>query len=144
MKGTLTSIVLTATLAAPLALAEVDIDKVDDALKTAEQYGFSHYTEIEFEEGGKVEVEGWIDDSTDAEVDFAADGTVSSEDKEAREGGPKGVSADTIRYAVETARTKGVTSIESISSEQAGEVEIEGKAGDGKAVELNVVTAQRD
>jgi outer membrane lipoprotein-sorting protein len=37
------------------------MDRIDDVLNHANDYGFSHYEEISIESSNRVEVEGWLD-----------------------------------------------------------------------------------
>ncbi|GAA3954161.1 PepSY domain-containing protein [Allohahella marinimesophila] len=143
MTRTLMTVALTTAILAPMAQAEIEIDRIEDALKAAEDYGFKHYTEIEFEDSGNIEIEGWVDDSTEAEVDLSAEGKVSNEDRKNSDGGPTGATIEDIRQAIDTAKAQGMTKVEDITSEKAGEVEIEGEKSDGEDLELNLVTAQR-
>ncbi|WP_243470293.1 PepSY domain-containing protein [Vreelandella lionensis] len=74
-------------LAAAAGSAQADtqpMDRIDDILTYAADYGFSHIEEINVDDRGRVEVEGWIDDEWYADVDFSIDNGESLQEERKR------------------------------------------------------------
>ena len=63
-------------LAAAAGSAQADtqpVDRIDDILTYAADYGFTQLEEINVDDRGRVEVEGWLDNEWYADVDFSMD-----------------------------------------------------------------------
>ncbi|WP_235041091.1 hypothetical protein [Vreelandella profundi] len=56
-----TSALLLAAAAGSAQAGSLPMDRIDDVLTHASDYGFTHYEEISIKSRGRVEVEGWLD-----------------------------------------------------------------------------------
>lgn len=104
----------------------------------ADDYGFSHYTEVEVEDDGAIEVEGWISEEWRAKVDFAADGTPVREERQQKNDGPGGMTSDQIHAAIDTATNQGMTQIEKIEIDRLNIIEVEGKNDRRQELEIHI------
>lgn len=104
----------------------------------ADDYGFSHYTDIEVEDDGAIEVEGWISEDWRAKVDFAADGTPVREERQQKDGGPGGMTSDQIHAAIDTAINQGMTQIEKVEIDRLNIIEVEGKNDRNQELEIHI------
>ncbi|MCH8543923.1 MAG: PepSY domain-containing protein [Alcanivorax sp.] len=104
----------------------------------ADDYGFSHYTEIEVEDDGAIEVEGWISEGWQAKVDFAADGTPVREERQQKNDGPRGITLDQLHAAIDTATNEGMARIEQVDVDRRNVIEVEGKDAEGQDLEIRI------
>lgn len=130
-------------LAAAAGSAQADdslpMDRIDDVLTHANDYGFSHYEEISIESRGRAEVEGWLDDEWYADVEFSIDnGETLQEQRERLVTGAWGMSEDDIRQALDVASQEGMVEFESLDIGKNGIIEIEGRGDNGRELEISV------
>ncbi|MAO62239.1 PepSY domain-containing protein [Halomonas sp. CnH100-B] len=129
-------------LAAAAGSAQADtqpLDRIDDILTYANDYGFSHIEEINVDDRGRVEVEGWLDDEWYADVDFSIDnGESLQEERKRLITGAWGMSEEDVRQALDAARQEGMTEFESIDIDKSGIIEVEGREQNGRELELSL------
>ncbi|QHD48427.1 PepSY domain-containing protein [Vreelandella aquamarina] len=129
-------------LAASAGSAQADtqpLDRIDDILTYANDYGFSHIEEINVDDRGRVEVEGWLDDEWYADVDFSIDnGESLQEERKRLITGAWGMSEEDVRQALDAARQEGMTEFESIDIDKSGIIEVEGREQNGRELELSL------
>ena len=129
-------------LAAAAGSAQADtqpMDRIDDILTYANNYGFSHIEEINVDDRGRVEVEGWLDDEWYADVDFSIDnGESLQEERKRLITGAWGMSEEDVRQALDAARQEGMTEFESIDIDKSGIIEVEGREQNGRELELSL------
>ena len=129
-------------LAAAAGSAQADtqpLDRIDDILTYANDYGFSHIEEINVDDRGRVEVEGWLDDEWYADVDFSIDnGESLQEERKRLITGAWGMSEEDVRQALDAARQEGMTEFESIDIDKSGIIEVEGRGQNGRELELSL------
>lgn len=131
-----------AALALAGGVAQADrlaLDRLDEILERAGDYGFVHYQEIEAEGRDRVDVEGWLDDEWHAEVRLSLrDGSVQRESRERRVSGAWGMNEDEVRRAFELAAAEGMVEFEEIKIGRTGLIEVEGYDGRGRELEIGV------
>jgi len=129
-------------LAAAAGSAQADtqpMDRIDDILTYANNYGFSHIEEINVDDRGRVEVEGWLDDEWYADVDFSIDnGESLQEERKRLITGAWGMSEEDIRQALDAASQEGMTEFESIDIDKSGIIDVEGREQNGRELELSL------
>ena len=129
-------------LAAAAGSAQADtqpLDRIDDILTYANDYGFSHIEEINVDDRGRVEVEGWPDDEWYADVDFSIDnGESLQEERKRLITGAWGMSEEDVRQALDAARQEGMTEFESIDIDKSGIIEVESREQNGRELELSL------
>ncbi|MGQ7262506.1 PepSY domain-containing protein [Vreelandella sp. V005] len=115
------------------------MDRIDDVLNHANNYGFSHYEEISIESSNRVEVEGWLDEEWYADVDFSLDnGETLQEQRERQITGAWGMSEDDIRQALDVASQEGMVEFESLDINKNGIIDVEGRGENGRELEISV------
>jgi len=129
-------------LAAAAGSAQADtqpMDRIDDILTYANNYGFSHIEEINVDDRGRVEVEGWLDNEWYADVDFSIDnGESLQEERKRLITGAWGMSEEDIRQALDAASQEGMTEFESIDIDKSGIIDVEGREQNGRELELSL------
>ncbi|WP_018917612.1 PepSY domain-containing protein [Vreelandella zhanjiangensis] len=129
-------------LAAAVGSAQADslpMDRIDDVLTHASEYGFSHYEEISIKSRGRAEVEGWLDDEWYADIEFSLDnGETLQEKRERLITGAWGMSEDDIRQALEVAAQEGMVEFEDLDIDKNGIIDIEGRDESGRELEISV------
>ncbi|MGP8289670.1 PepSY domain-containing protein [Vreelandella zhanjiangensis] len=129
-------------LAAAVGSAQADslpMDRIDDVLTYASEYGFSHYEEISIKSRGRAEVEGWLDDEWYADIEFSLDnGETLQEKRERLITGAWGMSEDDIRQALEVAAQEGMVEFEDLDIDKNGIIDIEGRDESGRELEISV------
>ncbi len=129
-------------LAAAAGSAQADtqpMDRIDDILTYAADYGFSHIEEINVDDRGRVELEGWLDDEWYADVDFSIDnGESLQEERKRLITGAWGMSEEDIRQALDAASQEGMTEFESIDIDKSGIIDVEGREQNGRELELSL------
>jgi len=129
-------------LAAAAGSAQADtqpMNRIDDILTYANNYGFSHIEEINVDDRGRVEVEGWLDDEWYADVDFSIDnGESLQEERKRLITGAWGMSEEDIRQALDAASQEGMTEFESIDIDKSGIIDVEGREQNGRELELSL------
>lgn len=111
-------------------------DSVDAAVTAGTEYGLTHFIEIEFEDRGELEIEGWREDGWYVETEFGDDGSILDEKRERRIDGPWGMPADDVRRYARVAMERGMQRIEEIKIDNSGYVEVEGSNADGHDLEV--------
>lgn len=115
------------------------LDRLDDVLGHASQFGFTHYEEIEVKSGDSVEIEGWLDDEWYADVRLSlSDGETLKEERKRLITGAWGMSEDDLRQAFDVAREEGMVDFEEIQIDKRGMIEIEGRDDSGRDLEVYV------
>ncbi|AJY52538.1 MULTISPECIES: hypothetical protein [Halomonadaceae] len=134
-----TSALLLAAAAGSAQADSLPMDRIDDVLTHANDYGFSHYEEISVKGRGRVEVEGWLDEEWYADVDFSLDnGDTLEEKRERLITGAWGMSEDDIRQALDVARQEGMVEFEDLDIDKSGIIDIEGRGENGRELEISV------
>lgn len=134
-----TSALLLAAAAGSAQADSLPMDRIDDVLSHANEYGFSHYEEISIESRGRVEVEGWLDDEWYADVEFSLNnGETLQEKRERLISGAWGMSEDDIRQALDVASQEGMVEFEDLDIDKSGIIDIEGRGEDGRELEISV------
>lgn len=128
------------TAAASSAQADsLPMDRIDDVLTHASEYGFSHYEEVSIENRGRVEVEGWLDEEWSADVEFSLDnGDTLHEQRERLITSAWGMSEDDIRKALDVASQEGMVEFEDLDIDKTGIIDVEGRDKDGRELEISV------
>ncbi|BBI59142.1 hypothetical protein HSBAA_04480 [Vreelandella sulfidaeris] len=115
------------------------MDRIDDVLTHANDYGFTHYEELSIKGRGRAEVEGWLDDEWYADVDFSLDNGETLEEKRERLiTGAWGMSEDDIRQALDVASQEGMTEFEDLEIDKSGIIDIEGRDENGRELEISL------
>lgn len=134
-----TSALLLAVAAGSAQADSLPMDRINDVLSHANEYGFSHYEEVSIESRGRVEVEGWLDDEWYADVEFSLDnGETLQEKRERLISGAWGMSEDDIRQALDVASQEGMVEFEDLDIDKSGIIDIEGRGEDGRELEISV------
>ena len=121
------------------------MDRIDDVLNHANDYGFSHYEEISIESSNRVEVEGWLDEEWYADVDFSLDnGETLQEQRERQITGAWGMSEDDILQALDVASQEGMVEFESLDINKNGIIDVEGRGENGRELEISVRQGSSD
>ena len=140
-----TSALLLAAAAGSAQADSLPMDRIDDVLTHANDYGFSHYEEISVKGRGRVEVEGWLDEEWYADVDFSLDnGDTLEEKRERLITGAWGMSEDDIRHALDVARQEGMAEFEDLDIDKSGIIDIEGRGENGRELEISVRQGSSD
>ena len=114
------------------------VDTFKSMMAHADDYGFTHYTEIEADDNGALEVEGWLSDDWRGKVYFAADGTPVREERNQKDNGPDGISSNQLHAAIETAINNGMHRIEQVDVDSRNIIEIEGEDASGQELEVHI------
>ncbi|MCA1772107.1 MAG: PepSY domain-containing protein [Halomonas sp.] len=129
-------------LVAAAGTAQADslaMDRIDDVLTHANDYGFTHFEEVSIKSRGRAEVEGWLDDEWYADVDFSLDdGETLEEKRERLITGAWGMSEDDIRGALDVASQEGMVEFEDIDIDESGMIEIEGRDENDREIEISL------
>ncbi|WNK19586.1 PepSY domain-containing protein [Halomonas piscis] len=134
-----TSALLLAAAAGSAQADSLPMDRIDDVLTHASEYGFSHYEEVSIENRGRVEVEGWLDDEWSADVEFSLDnGDTLHEQRERLITSAWGMSEDDIRQALDVASQEGMVEFEDLDIDKTGIIDVEGRDKDGRELEISV------
>ncbi|MGP9498553.1 PepSY domain-containing protein [Halomonas sp. AOP43-D1-4] len=128
------------TAAASSAQADaLSMDRVDEVLVPAVDYGFTHYEEISIKSRGRAEVEGWLDDEWYADVEFSlGNGETLKEERKRLITGAWGMSEEDVRQALEVARKEGMSEFEDIDIDKGGIIDIEGRDENGRELEISL------
>ena len=134
-----TSALLLAAAAGSAQADSLPMDRIDDVLTHANDYGFTHYEELSIKGRGRAEVEGWLDDEWYADVDFSMDnGDTLQEERKRLITGAWGMSEDDVRQALNAASQEGMTEFESIDIDKSGIIDVEGREQNGRELELSL------
>ncbi|MGO3004429.1 MAG: PepSY domain-containing protein [Halomonas sp.] len=134
-----TSALLLAAAAGSAQADSLPMDRIDDVLTHAGDYGFTHYEEISIKSRGRVEVEGWLDDEWYADIDFSLDdGETLQEQRERLVTGAWGMSEDDIRPALNVASQEGMVEFEDLDMDKSGMIDVEGRDENGRELEISV------
>ncbi|CAM3600021.1 PepSY domain-containing protein [Halomonas sp. FME1] len=134
-----TSALLLAAAAGSAQADSLPMDRIDDVLTHAGDYGFTHYEEISIKSRGRVEVEGWLDDEWYADIDFSLDdGETLQEQRERLVTGAWGMSEDDIRQALNVASQEGMVEFEDLDMDKSGMIDVEGRDENGRELEISV------
>lgn len=134
-----TSALLLAAAAGSAQADSLPMDRIDDVLTHANDYGFTHYEELSIKGRGRAEVEGWLDDEWYADVDFSLDNGETLEEKRERLiTGAWGMSEDDIHQALDVASQEGMTEFEELEIDKSGIIDIEGRDENGRELEISL------
>ena len=134
-----TSALLLAAAAGTAQADSLPMDRINDVLTHANDYGFSHYEEISIKSRGRAEVEGWLSDEWYAEVEFSLDdGETLQEKRERLITGAWGMNEDDIRQALDVASQEGMVEFEDIDIDESGMIEVEGRDENGRELEISL------
>ncbi|GAB2713958.1 PepSY domain-containing protein [Halomonas garicola] len=134
-----TSALLLAAAAGSAQADSLPMDRIDDVLTHANEYGFSHYEEVSIQNRGRVEVEGWLDDEWYADVEFSLDnGETLQEQRERLITSAWGMGKDDIRKALDVASQEGMVEFEDLDIDKTGIIDVEGRDKDGHELEISV------
>ncbi|RBI67136.1 PepSY domain-containing protein [Vreelandella sulfidaeris] len=134
-----TSALLLAAAAGSAQADSLPMDRIDDVLTHANDYGFTHYEELSIKGRGRAEVEGWLDEEWYADVDFSLDNGETLEEKRERLiTGAWGMSEDDIRQALDVASQEGMTEFEELEIDKSGIIDIEGRDENGRELEISL------
>lgn len=133
------SALLLTTAAGSVQADALSMDRVDEVLVPAVDYGFTHYEEISIKSRGRAEVEGWLDDEWYADVEFSLDnGETLKEERKRLITGAWGMSEEDVRQALEVARKEGMSEFEDIDIDKGGVIDIEGRDENGRELEISL------
>lgn len=133
------SALLLTTAAGSVQADALSMDRVDEVLVPAVDYGFTHYEEISIKSRGRAEVEGWLDDEWYADVEFSLDnGETLKEERKRLITGAWGMSEEDVRQALEVARKEGMSEFEDIDIDKGGIIDIEGRDENGRELEISL------
>ncbi|MGM1054060.1 MAG: PepSY domain-containing protein [Pseudomonadota bacterium] len=120
------------------------VERLDAVLEHGAAYGFTHYLEIEAKDRDRVEIEGWLDDEWKAEVHLSLDsGDPLKEERKRLVSGAWGMTEADVRLAMETAMAEGMVEFEEMEIDQSGLIEVEGRDGDGRELEVTTRLGER-
>lgn len=144
MKKTLTLGLATLTLTGAMATTALADDgatraDIDRMLKSAQDYGFTHFDEFGVDDGDQFEVEGWGEDGSRLDVDMSmSDGSVLREQKRQSEVPDWSLSSDEVSKALDGAQEAGLEHIGSLDVDRMGQIEIEGYDAQFQELELRM------
>ncbi|PAU76521.1 PepSY domain-containing protein [Halomonas salipaludis] len=131
-----------ATMLMAVGVAHADrlaMDRLDDILGAASDYGITHFEEIEAKSNASVEIEGWSDDEWYVDVRLSlSDGQLLQEERERRITGAWGMSEEDVRSVFAIAASEGMVEFEEIQIDKQGMIEIEGDDESGRELEVYV------
>ncbi|GHE19912.1 PepSY domain-containing protein [Halomonas urumqiensis] len=117
----------------------LSLDRVDEVLEHASNFGFTHVEEIEAKSGNTIEIEGWLDEEWYADARLSLEtGESLKEERERLVTGAWGMSEADVRQALEVARAEGMVDVEEIKIDKQGMIEIEGMDENGRELEVEV------
>ncbi len=112
-------------------------DDVERVLRIALDYGFVAFDEVEYEGDGIIEVEGWLADGWEAEIEVEiASGEIVKEKRERASGG-RGLTIEQILRAMDVAAAEGMVSFDEIELD-GDEIEVEGWDAAGREMEIDL------
>lgn len=118
--------------------ADYSVEQLHGLLDRSAEYGFTYFKDIEIDDDGQAEVEGWLQGNARAEVTFSSQGAVV-EEKSKRDRERKHSMRDSdVRSAVQAAAGEGLARVEDIKVNRKEIIEIDGKTADGKDIEVHV------
>lgn len=133
-----TAVLLTAAMGSAQA-DSLAMDRLDEVLGHAADYGFTHFEEIGIKSRNRAEIEGWLDDEWFADIEFSLDnGETLQEERERLISGAWGMSEEDVRQAFEAARQEGMTEFEEIDIDRSGMIDIEGRDENGRELEISL------
>ncbi|WP_421621220.1 hypothetical protein [Alkalilimnicola ehrlichii] len=139
------SAVTTLLLAGAAQADYLPADRIDEILRHGSEIGFSHYEEIEAKSRSRVELEGWLDNETYAEVVLSlADGTILQEERKRLITGAWGMSDQDVRQAFDLAIAEGMVEFEEIDIDKQGMIEVEGRDSRGRDLEVYIRQGSSD
>ncbi|MCK8517141.1 PepSY domain-containing protein [Methylonatrum kenyense] len=113
-------------------------EDVERALSIALDYGFVTFDEVEYEGDGIIEVEGWLEDGWEAEIEIhISSGEIVKEKRERSSSGP-GLSADQILQSMDVAAAEGMVRFDEIEKDGSNEIEVEGWDASGREMEIDM------
>lgn len=117
----------------------LSVDRVDEMLSVANEYGFTHFEEIEVRSRDSVEIEGWVDDEWKAEARLSlSNGEALREERERRISGAWGMSEEDVRGAFAVAASEGMVEFEEITINERGTIDIEGRDERNRELEVSL------
>lgn len=113
-------------------------DDVERALSIALDYGFASFDEVEYEGDGIIEVEGWLDDGWEAEIEIHISSGEIVKEKRERSSGGQGLSAEQILQSMDVAAAEGMVRFYEIEMDGSNEIEVEGWDASGREMEIDM------
>ncbi len=113
-------------------------DDINRVLDIAVEYGFVEFDEIEYEGDNVIEVEGWLDNGWEAEIEVdMATGRLLKEKRERSRGGRAGITADVVRQVVTIALEQGMVRFDEIELDSR-KIEVDGWDRYGREMEIEL------
>ncbi|WP_157976771.1 PepSY domain-containing protein [Parahaliea mediterranea] len=130
-----TGALFSATAAADSGLPRAELERL---LASAADYGVSHFQEIDVEDGRRLDVEGWSNTGSRANLtlDIASGNLLRQQYRDGTAPAWSLGSAD-IDAALDRAEAGGIRDITSLEVDRRGNIEIDGLAGNGRELELS-------
>lgn len=113
-------------------------EDVERAPSTALDYGFALFDEVEYEGDGIIEVEGWLDDGWEAEIEIHISSGEIVKEKRERSSGARGLSAEQILRSMDVAASEGMVRFHEIEMDGSNEIEVGGRDASGREMEIDM------
>lgn len=127
-----------AALSMPAAYADISVDDLHGVLERSAEYGFIYYKDIEIDDDGSVEVEGWLADSALVKVTFSAQGEVLEERARGEHENQRRMQQSDVRAAVQAAAGEGLTRVGDVQINRRNVIEVEGRTAEGRDIDVRV------
>ena len=118
--------------------ADYSVEQLHGLLDRSAEYGFTYFNDIDIDDDGQAEVEGWLQGDSRAEVKFSSQGAIVEEKSKRDRERKHSMNDSDIRAAVQAAAGEGLVRIEDIDVNRKEIIEIDGKTADGKDIEVHV------
>mgnify|MGYP003677952772 FL=1 len=137
MKLLLTTLTIATLAVTPFAYTADPAGNISQAIKVGSDYGITHFTSIEFEGSGRMEIEGWIDQDWHVELETRAGSPdLVHEEREKRLNGAWGMTADDVLLYTKAAAEAGIVDIEEVKINRRDRIEVEGDDVRGRDLEV--------
>src|SRR5690606_24738362 len=130
----LAGILAVAALSMPAAHADISVDDLHGVLERSAEYGFTYYKDIEIDDDGSVEVEGWLAGNATAKVTFSAQGAVVEDRTRGERERKHSMQQSDVRAAVQAAAGESLTRVEDVQINRKNVIEVEGQTAEGKDI----------
>lgn len=125
-------------LSMPMAQADISVEDLHGVLERSAEYGFTYYKDIEIDDDGSAEIEGWLAGNAMAKVTFSAQGAVVEERTRGERERKHSMQQSDVRAAVQAAAGEGLTRVDDVQINRKNVIEVEGQTADGKDIDVRV------
>lgn len=125
-------------LSVPMVHADMSVEDLHGLLERSAEYGFTYYKDIEIEDDGSAEIEGWLAGNAMAKVTFSAQGAVVEERTRGERERRHSMQQSDVRAAVQAAAGEGLVRVEDVQINRKNVIEVEGRTAEGKDIDVRV------